>query len=40
MFALVGLLNLLITESSLLLNNCNSVSQQTLVHLHIAEMKA
>ncbi len=40
MFALVVVLTLLITESGLLLNNCNSVSQQTLVHLHIAEFKA
>ncbi len=39
-FALVGLLTLLKTESSLLLNNCNCVLQQTFVHLHIAELKA
>ncbi len=40
MFALVGLLILLITEGGLLLSNCNIVSQQTFVHLHIAELKA
>ncbi len=40
MFALVGLLALLITETGLLLSNCNIASQQTFVHLHIAELKA
>ncbi len=40
MFALVGLLALLIAESGLLLSNCNIVSQQTFVLSHIVELKA
>ncbi len=40
MFALVGLLALLITESGLLSSNYNIASQQTFANLHIAELKA
>ncbi len=40
MFALVGLLALLRTESGFLLSNYSIVSQQTFVHLHIAVLKA
>ncbi len=39
-FALVVPLALLIIQSGLLLSNCNIASQQTFVHLHIAELKA
>ncbi len=39
-FALVGLLTLLLTQSNLFLRNCNTVSQQTFVYLRIDESKA